>query len=78
MTKNEVLTYVAAIVTTLDETNGSPEGIIYTAMGMNLRDYETVRGILIDAKLVTVKGFYMTLTDEGKETAKKLNAAITK
>jgi Mn-dependent DtxR family transcriptional regulator len=34
------------------------------------------RDILIRGNLVTIKGNYVTLTDAGKETARKLNKVI--
>ena len=78
MTKNLLLTRIAAIVTTLDETNGSPESMLYIFCEMNMNDYEMIRDILVKAGYVTIKGNYVTLTLEGKETAIKLNAAISK
>lgn len=78
MTKNDVLTRVAAIVTTLEETNGSPESMLYIFCEMNMQDYELIRDVLVKAKLVTIKGHYVTLTEEGKKTAQKLNEAIKK
>lgn len=78
MTKNDVLTRVAAIVTALDDTNGSPESMLYIFCEMNMQDYELIRDILVKANLVSIKGNYVTLTDNGKQTAQRLNAAINK
>ena len=76
MNKMDCLTRIAAIVTALDETNGSPESMLYIFCNMDMHAYETIRDILIKANLVTIKGHYVTLTEEGKKTAQKLNAAI--
>ena len=76
MDKNELLTRIAAILTTLDETKGSPESMLYIFMGMDMDKWSQVRNILIDADLVQIKSHYVTLTPKGKETAQKLNKAI--
>ena len=78
MTKYVLLTRIAAIITTLDETNGSPESMLYIFCGMDMQAYEAIRDILVEANLVTIKGHYVTLTSEGKITAAKINAAIAK
>ncbi len=78
MTRDDVMARVAAIVTTLDETNGSPESMLYIFCEMNMSDYEMIRDILVRAKFVTIKGNFVTLTELGKETARKLNAVINK
>ena len=78
MTKDVLLTRIAAIVTTLEETNGSPESMLYIFCEMNIQDYELIRDVLVKAGYVTIKGNYVTLTEAGKETAAKLNAVISK
>lgn len=76
MDKNTLLTRIAAIVTTLEETNGSPESMLYIFCEMDMTAYQAIRDILVRGKLVTIKGNYVTLTSEGKETARKLNEVI--
>ena len=78
MTKDVLLARIAAIVTTLEETNGSPESMLYIFCEMNIQDYELIRDVLVKAGYVTIKGNYVTLTEAGKETAAKLNAVINK
>lgn len=73
MDKNQVLARVAAIVSTLGETGGSPESMLYIFCDMNMEDYQILRNILLQAKLVKVSGNYVTLTPEGKATAARLN-----
>jgi len=76
MTKDVLLTRVAAIVTTLDETNRSPESMLYILYEMDMEDYQTIQAILTQGNLVNIKGNYVTLTKNGKATARKLNEAI--
>ena len=76
MTKDVLLTRIAAIVTTLEETNGSPESMLYIFCEVNMNDYQMIRGILVKAGYVTIRGNYVTLTQSSKETAARLNAAI--
>lgn len=78
MTKDVVLSRVAAIVTTLAEVNGTPESMLYILCDMNMADYETLRDILVRANLVTIKGHFVTLTEQGEQTAIKLNLVINK
>lgn len=76
MEKKELLARIAAIVATLDETNGSPESMLYIFLDMNMDLWIKVRAILLDSKLIEIKSNYVTLTASGKETAQKLNRAI--
>lgn len=76
MDKNTLLTRIAAIVTTLDETNGSPESMLYIFVDMNMEDWHTIKNALINSGLMKCSGFYCSLTQAGKETARKLNEVI--
>jgi hypothetical protein len=80
MDKRMAIKYMAAIVTTLsDFPEGSPSGTLYTALatsGATLDDYNTVLGICQKGGLVTVKAHYVTITEEGKQTAAKIKEAI--
>lgn len=76
MTKDVLLTRIAAIVTTLDETNGSPESMLYIFCEMNLEDWHTIKQMLISSGLMKCSGFYCSLTEKGKETAKQINSVI--
>lgn len=76
MTKDVVITRIAAIVSTLEDVNGTPESMLYILCDMNMDDWQMIRDILIRANLVTIKGHYVTLTEQGKETANKLNSVI--
>ncbi len=76
MDKNVLLTRIAAIVTTLEETDGTPESMLYIFCDMNMGDYEVIRNVLVKAGYVTIKGNYVTLTETGREIACKLNKVI--
>ena len=76
MTKQVILTRAAAIVTTLAETDGSPESMLYILCDMNMDDWQTIRHILVAGGLVSIKGNYARLTENGKLTAAKLNEVI--
>jgi len=73
-----VIAKIAAIIATLDETNGSPESMLYIFFDMNMDVWTKVKTILIDADMITIKGNYVTLTAKGKETAKLLNEKLSK
>ncbi len=77
MTKNEIFTFVAAILTTLDEVGtDAAESTIYMALGMDMAKYTSIRDLLVSSKLVTVKGHRISLTPAGRETAQKCNAVL--
>ena len=74
MTKNELLAKVIAVLTTLEELGtGTPESMVYLALGMNLATYGQVRDILLRMKWVTIKANYIELTQAGKDKAVEIN-----
>ena len=68
----------AAILATLAEKadRSAPEGYIYMAIGANMAEYDTLKRVLLDMDLVTVKGYRMTLTEEGRTLGEKINKAL--
>lgn len=76
MSKNELLKYIAAIVTTVAETGIAPESSVYMALGMDMSKYQIVRNVMVGAKLITVANYTIRLTDAGKEMADKVNALV--
>ena len=76
MDKNELMTRIAAIVSTLNETNGAPESMLYIFCNMDMNDWSIIKDVLIRSGMMTCKGHYCRLTDSGIETAKKLDAVI--
>jgi predicted transcriptional regulator len=76
MTKNEVLVRVASIVSTLAQTGGSPESMLYIFCNMDMQEWETIRMVLTTADLVKIQGHYVTLTENGKKTAEELNKRL--
>lgn len=77
LTKNQLMARIAAIVATLADTNGSPESMLYIFFDMNMDLWLKVRTILIEANMIQIKGNYVTLTQSGLETAKRLNQVMT-
>lgn len=77
MNKQDMMVKIAAIVSALDETGGSPESMLYIFCNMNIHEYNTIRDILVQGGLVTVKGNFVTLTAKGQDTAKELNKVLT-
>ena len=69
---------IAAVLTTLRDTGGAPESMLYIFFDMNMDLWTKVRAILIEADLITIKGHYITLTPLGTEKADRLNAVITR
>lgn len=76
MTKNTLMARIAAIVSTLNETSGSPESMLYIFCEMNMDDYQTIRGILVKSNWVTVKGNYVTITESGRGIARQIDSVI--
>lgn len=77
MSRNELMTYVAAVLTTLRDLNTDcAESTVYIAVGMDLSKWETLKAGLIGAKLVTVSGFRMALTALGEQKADECNRVL--
>lgn len=71
-----MLQKVAAVLSTLKETNGAPESMLYIFFDMDMDLWTRVRNILIAEKLIQVKSHYVTLTDYGMQKATEIDAAI--
>lgn len=76
MSQDTTLMRIAAIVSTLEETNGSPESMLYIFCNMDMNAWHSLRNILIGANLISIKGNYVTLTTKGKEMATKINETL--
>lgn len=76
MVKNELLKYIAAIVTTLEETGGSPESILYIGTGMDFSKWNDLRIIMIGSDLIAISGNYVTLTERGRILAIECNKLL--
>lgn len=78
MTKEQLTTYVAAILTTALETEPSafPESMAYLAMGADLSKWQAVKQILVGSGLIEVNGYSIELTTKGRELARRCNAAL--
>ena len=79
MTKDQLMTYVAAVLTTALETEPSPfpESMAYLAMGADLSKWETVKRVLTVSGWVTTEGHSIQLTDKGRDIAQQCNAALS-
>ena len=77
MTTNEILTHVAAVLTTALETEPAPfpETMAYLAMGTNMEAWQTVRHILTVGAMATFDGHAIRLTAKGRDLAEQCNAA---
>lgn len=69
---------LAAVITTLDETNGAPESMLYIFFGMDMDLWSQVRHALIESGTIQIKNNFVTLTAKGKETAQKINETLAK
>jgi hypothetical protein len=79
MTKAELITAVAAVITTALETEPDffPESFAYLALGGDISKWETVKGFLLGGKMITIDGNVIKLTAYGRDLATKCNAAMT-
>jgi hypothetical protein len=80
MTKQQLMSYVAAVLTTALETEPSPfpESMAYLAMGADLGKWETVKQALTFASLITCEGHDIQLTTKGREVAKQCAEVLAK
>ena len=73
---NELLYKVAAILCALEETKGAPESSLYMFCDMDIDMWSRLRDIMVESKLIEVKGHWVTLTPDGKMHAEKINRNI--
>ena len=77
MSRNELIAYVAAILTTLrDLATDCAESTLYLTVGMDIVKWELLKGVLTGSGLVTISGYRVSLTPKGIETADKCNAVL--
>ncbi len=79
MTKNEVTALVAAILSSLHEAqSGCPESTLYILCDTDIHKWNTLRGIMLRAGWLEIKGNYVTLTPKGAEMAVEIDRVMTK
>ena len=78
MTKEEVMTAIAAVTSTLEELGNpvSPASSIYLALGMDLGRYDLVAKVLSDAGLANVTSETIQLTEKGLDIGRQCSALI--
>lgn len=76
-TNQQMLLYVATIVSTLNETyDGTPESNLYLFLNMDMDLWQRVKLVLLKTKMITIKGNYIRLTEAGKATAQKIDGML--
>lgn len=77
MGKNEVMTLIAAILSSLHETDsGCPESMGYMLCGMDLDKWNYIRGIMLRGEWITCKSNYINLTPAGTKMAIQIDNAM--
>ena len=76
MTRKELNVFLAAVLTTANDIQPCPESSIYLALGCDIDEWQTVKGLLLSAELATFRGYSVTLTDKGRVLAEKCNALV--
>lgn len=75
MANKELVVWVAAILSTLYELNhGTPESMLYLALGMDHEKFTEIRMLLVKCGWVTISGNYIELTNDGRAKAIELEA----
>lgn len=71
---------VAVLLTLAEEAPGTTvaESMIYLALGMDLRMYEIVKGVMVQAGWITVSNHRICLTDAGRDYGAKIQASMAK
>lgn len=75
MTQKDAMLFIASFLETLRETKGSPESTFYIFLGCDMRKWEALKGIMLKASLVNIRGNFVTLTVKGQEVAEQLHAS---
>jgi hypothetical protein len=76
MDKNRLMVLVAAVVTTLAESEGCPESTLYLICGSDMDRWNTLRHVLTNGGWVRILNHYVTLTEDGRTLAESINARI--
>ena len=73
LTREKVILYIHAIVTTLDEAgchhSDCAESTLYLALGMNLQLWNDLRGLMLASELISVRMNRVSLTEKGRRLA---------
>lgn len=79
MPQKDLVVWVAAILSTLHELGtGTPESMLYLALGMDHEKFAEIRGLLLKCGWISVSGNYIELTASGKQKAEELAKATKK
>lgn len=78
MTIPEIHKYIAAILTTIAETGTAIESYCYLAVGSDIHKWNTLKHVMLESGMVTIKSNVVSLTPKGKELADKCNTLLTK
>lgn len=69
---------IAATLVALKETGGAPESSLYLGLGGDIHQWDEVKMILLGAKLIEVKAYWVELTKAGLEQAIAIEALMDK
>jgi hypothetical protein len=74
MTTNELKIHITAILLTALDTEPAffPETMAYIALGGDDETWYAVRNVIVDTKMITLKGNLIKLTEAGRELAWKI------
>lgn len=72
-----MLAKIAAVLSTLKETGGSPESMLYIFFDMDMDVWTRVRNVLISENMIQIKGNYVTLTEYGLKKATQIDEAVS-
>ncbi len=76
MTRAELLTTIAAVLSTALQCQPCPESMVYVALGCDLGKWETVKAALAYADLATFEGYSISLTSKGEILARRCDAVL--
>lgn len=78
MSATTLVRNLAAVLSTLNGTEGAPESVLYTALGSNLETWSAVRNAGVSLGWIKCRAHYVTLTDAGKSKADAIDALLAK
>lgn len=67
---------IAAILTTLAEFPTAPESSLYMFCDMDMTTWGRIKETLINADLISIKGYQVSLTPKGRVVASQIEEAI--
>jgi hypothetical protein len=74
MNASSLITNLAALLSTLNRTDGAPESSVYLVLGCDWNEWLTIRNAAIALGWLSCRGSWVSLTPTGEAKAEQIDA----